>query len=152
MHVRKAVLSLVATLALAGGATAAVAVPAGAQPVTQRGLVNLAITDVGVQIPISLAANVCDVNVAVLVDTLADAPADCAADAGSEANITLPDGGGGPINQEGLVNVALSDIAVQVPIGIAANVCDVNAGILVGTIADAPATCDSDAVSVSQIQ
>ena len=37
--------------------------------------------------------------------------------------------GAGPAsaqNQEGLVNVAIEDVVVQVPVAIAANVCDVN--------------------------
>jgi hypothetical protein len=119
--------------------------------VWQEGLVNVAITDVGVQIPVSLAASICDVNVAVLVDQLQDAPADCAAHAGSEANIEFADPGG-PTTQEGLMNVLVSDVFVQVPIGIAANVCDVNVDILVSELQDAPATCDAEAVSVSTIQ
>lgn len=41
-----------------------------------------------VQVPIGVAANICDVNVAVLVDQFLDAPADCNADATSEAFIT----------------------------------------------------------------
>jgi hypothetical protein len=148
---RRALVSTIAMLTL-GGAGAVAAPPAGAQPVTQEGLVNVAITDVGVQIPVSLAANICDVNVAVLVDQVQDAPADCAADAGTEANLVLAPDSGGPITQQGLVNVVLSDVFVQVPIGIAANVCDVNVGILVGELRDAPATCEADAVSVSRIQ
>jgi hypothetical protein len=147
---KRALVSTIAMLTL-GGAGALTTLPAAAQPVTQEGLVNVAVTDVGVQIPISLAANVCDVNVAVLVDQLEDAPADCRADAGSEANLELADGGG-PITQQGLVNVVLSDVFVQVPIGIAANVCDVNVGVLVSQLQDAPATCEADAVSVSRIQ
>ncbi|MGH9030968.1 MAG: hypothetical protein ACRDY4_06065 [Acidimicrobiia bacterium] len=146
---KKALVSAVSVLTLGGGA-AATALPVAAEPVTQEGLVNVAITDVGVQIPVSLAANICDVNVAVLVDQLQDAPADCEADAGSEANIEFADPGG-PTHQQGLVNVLLDDVFVQVPIGIAANVCDVNAGILVSDLQDATATCESDAVSVSTI-
>jgi hypothetical protein len=150
MRLKHALVSAVAALTIGGGA-AATALPAGAEPVTQQGLVNVAITDVGVQIPVSLAANICDVNVAVLVDQVQDAAADCESDAGSEANLELADPGG-PTHQRGLVNVVLSDVFVQVPIGIAANVCDVNVGVLVGDLQDDAATCEADAVSVSTIQ
>jgi hypothetical protein len=149
--VKRALVGAVATATLAGGAFVATAIPAAAQPVQQTGLVNLAVTDVGVQIPVTVAANICDVNVAVLVDQLQDAPADCRSDAGSEANLELaPDGG--PINQQGLVNVVLSDVFVQVPIAIAANVCDVNVAVLVSDLRDATADCQAEAVSVSRIQ
>ena len=53
------VLALVATMALAVVSTAA------AQP-NQRGLVNVAVVDNTVQIPIGIAANVCGVSVNVL--------------------------------------------------------------------------------------
>ena len=38
--------------------------------------------------------------------------------------------------QRGLVNVNIDDITVQLPVGIAANVCDVNAAVLAAAIAD----------------
>ena len=150
MMMKKLIVSAAALMTFGGGA-AATAIPAAAQPVTQEGLVNVAVTDVGVQVPISVAANVCDVNVAVLVDQVLDAPADCESDAGSESNITFADTGG-PTNQQGLINVLLSDVFVQVPIGIAANVCDVNVGVLVGDLRDGVASCESDAVSVTTIR
>jgi hypothetical protein len=53
--------AVLATGALTAGLAAG---PAAAQQ--QNGLVNLAVTDVNVQLPIALAANVCDVNVGVL--------------------------------------------------------------------------------------
>ena len=129
--------------------TAGFAGPASAQPVTQKGLVNLNVSDVGVQIPVSLAANICDVSVAVLVANLIDGAAPCDASSVSGAGITTPDGG--PVNQRGLVNVNVSDVAVQVPIGIAANVCDVSVGVLVQNFVDQADACDSDAVSITQI-
>ena len=95
------------------------------------------LTDVTVQIPIALAANVCDVNVAVLVSALTDVgAADCTGSADSDATVTRADGGRGPIRQRGLVNVNVTDLVVQVPVGIAANICDVNAGVLVGLLTD----------------
>jgi len=80
---------------------------------------------------------VCDVNVAVLVSALTDVgAADCTGSADSDATVTRADGGRGPIRQRGLVNVNVTDLVVQVPVGIAANICDVNAGVLVGLLTD----------------
>ncbi|HEY3486080.1 MAG TPA: hypothetical protein VGK49_11900 [Ilumatobacteraceae bacterium] len=110
-----------------------------AQPVTQEGLVNVNLTDVAVQVPIALAANICDVNVAVLVSELTDGSAPCDASADPTSEITTQDGG--PVTQRGLVNVNITDLVVQVPIGIAANVCDVNVGVLVQTLDDAASPC-----------
>lgn len=60
------------TMAVGGSAGVAQAAP------PQNGLVNVAIEDVNVQIPIGVAANVCGVTVAVLADFEgASAPFDC---------------------------------------------------------------------------
>lgn len=127
----------IAGAVLGGAMTMAVAVgPAEAQT-KQNGLVNVNLTDVTVQIPIALAANVCDVNVAVLVGALTDVgAADCTASSNSDATVTRTEGSSGPIRQRGLVNVNVTDLVVQVPVGIAANICDVNAGVLVGLLTD----------------
>ncbi len=71
IYARRAAVSLFTGAALASGAFAA---PASAQPVVTGGLVNVTLVDVLdvnnnqviVQVPISVAAAVCDVNVAVL--------------------------------------------------------------------------------------
>ena len=55
------------------------------RPGRQEGLVNVNVTDVVVQAPISIAANVCDVTVAVLVSRLEDAASPCDAAATAEA-------------------------------------------------------------------
>jgi len=129
---------------LAGSLTAGVAAPAAAQP--QRGLVNIDVSGVTIQLPIALAANVCDVNVAVLVDDLQDGAAACDAIADADAiTVAEPGTGGGP--QEGLVNVRISDVLVQVPVAVAANICDVNVAVLVGLIDDDAASCEADASS-----
>lgn len=127
--------------ALAAAATGVAGSAVSAQPVTQEGLVNVNLTDVAVQVPIALAANVCDVNVAVLVNELQDASAPCDASADPSAVVETQDGG--PVRQRGLANVNITDLVVQVPIGIAANICDVNAGVLVGELRDTAATCDA---------
>ena len=38
--------------------------------------------------------------------------------------------------QRGLVNVDIGDVTIQLPVGIAANVCDVNVAVLAAAIAD----------------
>jgi hypothetical protein len=119
--------------------------PAEASPVDQEGLVNLNLTGVTVQLPIALAANVCDVEVAVLVDELSDGSAPCTASSNSDAVVTTEDGG--PVAQDGLVNVNLTDVVVQVPISIAANVCDVSVAVLTATLEDAASPCDATATA-----
>jgi hypothetical protein len=136
--------------ALVGGGIVGVSSTAGAQPVTQEGLVNVNLTDVTAQVPVAVAANVCDLNVAVLVSELTDGSAPCTASADPDAVVETEDGG--PVTQRGLVNVNVTDLVVQVPIGIAANVCDVNVGVLIDDLRDAAADCDAtstpDAITI----
>ena len=75
---------------IATAATGAIAVPAlpaaAAGPVVTGGLVNVTIVDVlsgnqiTLQAPITVAANICDVTVAVLAVDLSDGTADCSND------------------------------------------------------------------------
>src|SRR5918997_5667716 len=55
------------------------------------------------------------------------------------------------VNQDGLVNVNVSDNTVQIPIGLAANVCGVSAAVLSEQIGandvDCTALADADAIS-----
>jgi hypothetical protein len=129
------------------------AAPASAQIVQGPALVNVAISDVTVQVPISVAANLCDINAAVLVGDFADdGSATCEATAESIATPGPGDGGGdnGIAQGPALVNVAISDLTVQVPISVAANVCDVNAAILVGDFRDdGDADCTATAESIA---
>jgi hypothetical protein len=119
-----------------------------AQP-QQNGLVNVNISGNVVQVPIGIAANICDVNVAVLVDDFLDQAAPCRADATSTAEVfvTSPDGGGqpGPGDQTGLINLNISDNVVQIPLAVALNVCDLNVAVLVDLFDDAAATCEARA-------
>jgi hypothetical protein len=64
-----------------------------------------------------------------------------------------------PVVTGGLINVTLVDvlshdnIAVQVPVGIAANVCDVNAAVLLAAVRDTgSATCTATAESIAWAQ
>ena len=133
-------IALAATVALG----LAVAAPAQAQN-SQEGLVNVAVEDVIVQAPIAVAANVCDVNVAVLAEFVDDAAA-CEATADSTA--TAGPNSRGHTRQEGLVNVLVDDVLVQLPISVAANVCDVNVAVLARFLDDAEAcTATADAVA-----
>jgi len=136
---RKPIATVAAMCVLSLGAAA----PAMAAP-PQEGLVNVNLSDLTVQVPIAIAANVCDVNVAVLVDQLQDGSAPCNADANAGADAITPTDGGGGAPQNGLVNVNVSDIVVQVPIALAANVCDVNVAVLVNDLVDDAADCQAD--------
>jgi hypothetical protein len=137
------------SLALAAAFMLAMAMPASAQP-QQDGLVNVNVSDVTVQLPIAVAANVCDVNVNVLAQQLRDGGAECDSEATSDAVIEWPRNGNGP-QQEGLVNVNVSDIIVQAPIGIAANICDVNANVLAEQVRDGGAECDAETTPIAEI-
>ena len=89
--------STLATLGVTGllaGASLGLAAPASAAPVVTGGLVNVTIVDaidvsrVTVQLPIAVAANLCNVEVEVLAADLADGDrtADCTATADSRAD------------------------------------------------------------------
>ena len=119
--------------------------PAAAQT-NQTGLVNLSISNTTIQLPIALAANVCDVDVAVLSTLLAVGPTTCGAEADSTAE-AAPRGGGGATNQTGLVNVSISDTLVQVPIAFAINICDVNLAVLALLVDGGVTDCDAAAHS-----
>jgi hypothetical protein len=135
---RVAAIAAAMTMSLAGASSAQA-------QTTQNGLVNVALEDVVAQVPISVAANICDVNVAVLAE-VADAAAACEATADSAA--TTGPSSGGPINQEGLVNVAVSDVVIQVPVSVAANVCDINVAVL-AQLDDEAEACNADAESLA---
>jgi hypothetical protein len=142
-----------AVLATTAVTLAVAATSASAQD--QDGLVNVAIVDTQVAIPVSIAANVCDVNVGVLARQDRFGGAMCTADATSIATHNQgPNGGGGGaqqggVEQDGLVNVAIVDTQVAVPVAVAANVCDVNVGILALQLRIGETTCNADAESMA---
>ena len=136
-------------LAAAIGAIAVFAIgaaPASAQG--QQGLVNVAVEDVTVQVPASVAANVCDVNVGVLAE-MVDQGSGCVATADSAASRGQSSPNGPPTRQDGLVNVLLDDVVVQVPVAVAANICDVNVAVLADVLDDGTA-CQAVAASEAQ--
>jgi hypothetical protein len=124
------------------------AAPASAQPVEQDGLVNVNIQDVEVLVPVSVAANICDVNVGILARQERQGGAECEATAESIASPGASDGGG-PVSQEGLVNVNVQGLTVFVPVSIAANVCDINVGVLAEQLREGGANCDTTASSLA---
>ena len=76
----------IATVFAGGVVLAGASAPAQAAPVITGGLVNVTIVDVlsgnqvTAQVPITVAANLCDVTVAVLAQDLGDGPVDCSND------------------------------------------------------------------------
>jgi len=144
--IRSTKVRLAALLTGVVAVVALVAAPAASAQTQQRGLVNVAVEDVIVQVPVSVAANVCDVNVAVLAQVQDDAAA-CEATADSTATAG-PSGNNGPTNQQGLVNVLLDDVLIQVPVSVAANICDVNVAVL-ADLNDAAQACEATADSAA---
>lgn len=136
MKVKLTLLVVLATMvaALAGATTAS------AQ--NQSGLVNVAVVNNTVQIPIGVAANVCGVAVNLLAQNIANGDTTCDAVAGATATRAGGHGGGGG-NQQGLINLYVADNTVQVPIGIAANICGVAANILAQDATTGDANCDA---------
>lgn len=101
----------------------------------QSGLVNVNVSDNTIQVPVSVAANICDVTVAALVSDLRDTgESECTALSTSEADATVTPGSGGASSQDGLINVLLKNNTIQVPIAAAANICDVDVVILATAI------------------
>lgn len=129
----------------------AMAQPATAAPnnTDQRGLVNLDVTDVNVQAPVSVAAVICGLDVNVLAQQLgAGAPVDCDA----EGVATAERGGDGANNtrQRGLVNVAVTDANIQVPISAAVTVCGVSVNVLSTLpLLDGPVDCEAISEAVA---
>lgn len=136
---RTAVVVTTGALALAAAAPAM-----GAQNQAGDSLVNVQVGDVTVQVPVAVAANICDVNVNVLAQQGKAGSPTCTADADSSADAGR-DVGQGSSNTAGdsLVNVQLGDITAQLPIGVAANVCDVNANVLAEQARLGEATCEA---------
>ena len=135
---------LTAVLAVVAASFVAAA-PAGAQT-QQEGLVNVNLEGIDIGVPISVAANICDLDVNVLADSRQLGETACTAEAESTAVFGPSQGGGSP-RQEGLVNVNVSDVVVKVPISVAANICDVAVNVLAQQREMGRATCDAVATS-----
>jgi hypothetical protein len=97
----------------------------------QTGLVNINVSNNTIQVPVAIAANICDVSVFVLVSEIRDeGETECTAISTSTAEATVTPGTGGASSQDGLVNVILTNNTIQIPIAAAANICDVDIVIL----------------------
>jgi hypothetical protein len=134
---RRPLVAVAAASMLALGVTAA---PASAQT-TQEGLVNVSLTDTNVQVPVAVAAAVCGVQANVIATNNFGGNALC--DATSRSTANNGGGGGGNTKQSGLVNVSLTDTNVQIPIGIAADVCGVQANVIAAGDFGGNAVCNS---------
>jgi hypothetical protein len=104
--------------------------------------VNVFAEDTTVQIPIGVAANVCGVAANVLAQAANLGDVDCTAEGVAVAEDT--DGGGGSSpRQNGLINVALIDTTVQVPVAVAANVCGVAVNVLSAALNTGTIDCEA---------
>jgi hypothetical protein len=138
---------------LAGSAIAAMSLGVGgglaSAQITQDGLVNVAADGVNVQIPISAAANVCGVGVAVLATAENLGDVDCTTEGVALAENDNRNRSGNT-RQQGLVNVALTDVNVQVPVTVAANVCGVAVGVLAQAEDLGDVECTAEGVSLAE--
>ncbi len=75
---------VIATLFATALMVAATVTPAFAQQ--QRGLVNVNIEDTTIQVPIAVAANLCDINVNVLAQQIRNGSTECTAVADADAD------------------------------------------------------------------
>jgi hypothetical protein len=136
-RVRLAAVATAATLSLGVAAGPAAAAP------PQTGLVNVNVENNTVQVPIAVAANVCGAQVGVLAAALAQGPVNCTATPDATATRAPGTGGAGGGPQTGLVNLNITDNVIQVPVGIAANICGVQAGVLAVALLQSPVTCEA---------
>jgi hypothetical protein len=143
VNVRR-ILAVAVSTATAAAVTAG---PAAAQ--TQSGLVNVSLSGNTVQVPIAVAANVCDLQVGVLAQGLTQGTVPCTALSSAPA-LSRSTGGGGGGSQQGLVNIAANNNTIQVPVGIAANICGVQAGVLASQLTQTgTAACNATATPIA---
>lgn len=114
------------------------AAPAFAQ---QEGLVNVDVSGNTVQLPIAVAANICDLDVNVLAEQAESGDTVCTIDQETVAANNNAGGASGA-DQEGLVNVAIQDNTVQLPIAVAANLCDIDVNVLAQQVEDGDTECE----------
>ena len=120
---RRMLVAAVSSSVIAVGVSA---LPASAQTTQQSGLVNVALTGNTVQVPVAVAADICGVQANVIASNNFEGNTICT----SASHSTAAGGGGGNTSQQGLVNVALTGNTIQVPIGVAADVCGVQANVI----------------------
>ena len=130
MQIRRTAVAFTSAAALSLGGVA-LATPANAAPnnANQTGLVNLFVADTDIQVPIGVAANLCGIGVNALSAFTNLSDVDCTAEGVALAE-SDNGGGGNNANQTGLVNVAITDTTVQVPVALAANICGVSVNVV----------------------
>lgn len=118
---------------LAAGSVVALSIFAAPVLAQQSGLVNVNVEGNNVQVPVGLAAQVCGIDANVLAaDFVGTEEVACEIDqeTAAEHNIGGQHGGGGNGQQKGLVNVNVAGNNVQVPVGVAAQACGIEANVL----------------------
>jgi hypothetical protein len=129
--------------AIAAATALSFGVAAAPAPAQQTGLINVEVSNNTVQVPIAVAANVCGVQVGILAAALEQGDVVCDAEGTAVARDGGNGGGGGGGPQTGLVNLSITDNTIQVPIGIAANICGIQAGVLAVGLAQGDVTCEA---------
>jgi hypothetical protein len=138
--IRRRTAGFAAILAASAVSLGVAAGPASAAQ--QSGLVNVDITGNTVQVPVAVAADVCGVQANVIASNTFGGNAICTSTSHATAQ-GGGGGGGGGTNQDGLVNVALKNNTVQVPIGVAADICGVQANVIASNTFGGNALCSA---------
>ena len=132
---------------VAGVLSLGVGASSAAAQVDQEGLANVNVSGVTIQVPIGVAANLCDVTVNALTGPTIDSPAEC--DATTQSIATSGQNGRERVEQDGLVNVNVSNVLVQLPISVAANICDLNVNVLAAQLDIGETACTATAESTA---
>jgi hypothetical protein len=148
MQIRRTAVAITSAAALSVTGIA-MASPANAQPnrVDQEGLINLALVETNVQVPIGIAANICGVAVNALATETLTGPVNCEAQGVGTAERDGGGDGGNRGRQSGLVNVFIADTTVQIPVAVAANVCGVTVNLIASQTIVGETTCEALAES-----
>lgn len=135
------------TVAIVAALASLVAVAPATAQTQQEGLVNVNLENIDIGVPVSVAANICDVDVNVLARSIQSGETACEADAASGAVFGPGNNGGSNTKQNGLVNVNVSDVVVKVPVSVAANICDLDVNVLAQQLELGNRTCTAVADS-----
>ncbi|MEJ7655849.1 MAG: hypothetical protein WKF33_02340 [Thermoleophilaceae bacterium] len=148
---KRQIMAVVGACALSiGFAAPAQAAPGGNS--AGDSLVNVQVGDVTLLVPVAVAANLCDINANVLAKQERKGGATCTATAESLASPGNGHGNGhsgGNKAGDSLVNVQVGDVTAALPVGIAANLCDINVNFLANQVREGGATCTATASTVA---
>ena len=149
--------SRILTVLAAAALSIGLAVPAAATPPPPHNdtLIEIELLNGNtIQVPIALAANICDVDVNVLaVDLGPDGAATCTADANATAEAVRNRGQGHHGDHGRLIEInLLNGNTIQVPLALAANICGVTVNVLAADLGpDGEATCTADADGTAKV-